>query len=316
LASEKPEPSCPARPLFIEAGVPTGGGMDRSTAFDEWWSKKFDFQKFTHPLYKPLKNLCARGGDPDYLLKLVRFFDEVERPMAKAVQEKRSSRKRIDRPRISIKDNRDLFRHFAWWVILETMPIFVKYGRNLFFESLRGRSSTLRSEQVNSQSDQKRIDESFKAYLTCLEDAAGGIDRAIEKTEAELTSVSTEQMKKLYNELLAFAKDARAMPLGGIVYDYKLYPMNRSKKPSAAWDTFFLLAVTEHLRDVSENPHYLEAARLLEKVTFRKQRTVTNQSRPARLIRKNSEQLIANLKKKYPNWKDHIKQLHEHFRPS
>jgi hypothetical protein len=289
--------------------------MDRSKAFDEWWSKKFGFQKLTHPLYHALKNLHARRGDPDYLLKLVAFFDNIERPIAKSIQEKRSNRKRFTHQKINLKDHRQLFNQFGWWVIIEVMPLFVEYGRNLFFESLRGRSSTLLTKSENSQSDQERINESFKVYIKCLEEAGKRIERAFEKTDAELTSVATEQMNKLLNELLAFAKDVQAFPLGSIVYDYKLYPMNRSKKPSAAWDTFFLLAVTEHLRSKSGNPHYLEAARLLEKISFRKQRT-DNQSKSPRRIQKNAEQLIAKLKKNYTNWKDHIKQLNEHFQPS
>lgn len=78
--------------------------------------------------------------------------------------------------------------------------------------------------------------------------------------------------------------------------------------------SFFLLALTEHLRERSRKPHWLEAQRLLRKLR-------RSQSKPGILERQTAMVRVAKFKREYskpsselfPSWKDLLTLLNEQF---
>jgi hypothetical protein len=122
-----------------------------------------------------------------------------------------------------------------------------------------------------------------------------------EKTNDKSTSGSiTEPAQPSSNPLLTLFK--------------KYPPLNPFKRGNRQddWGSFFLLAITEHLREQGQNrPHYAEAYALLRAVRID---AGIEKSRSATKLPKNTAATrITNVKKAYPDWAQDLSLLRDQY---
>ena len=212
--------------------------MDRQDDFDDWWDITVkDFEKLRHPLYKPLKALHARGGDPRYLLRLVMFFDKIERPFAKKTET--TPRTRATENKNTDGNDIERLRPLAWWVVIEAMPLFLELGKQLGRDSLWRPSTLLTEPAYRAEWVKKQEVKAQEAFFKCLDDSSLAIERAIRKNEQDIKRGISERLDQLRENIQRSNQQVSELPLGNLIYRYKIQPLFGTKKPAATWDTFF-----------------------------------------------------------------------------
>lgn len=259
---------------------------------DNWRTGEF-FS--TTPLTPVFKKLHAAKADLKYVFWLCQIFflwDHFWETQQLRRQQKQKKAKAA--PDVEPDDNKSLLL-FASNLIESTLKYLQEHGH------VDGTLDTL--TLIPSEARRKLIADT--ATYTSGVDLWGPFLKAVREAHNQhLRELREEEDEREKEEL-------ERVPFLKVVKEYRPIQKEKGRKPDP-WGSFFLLAVTQHLREKSKKPHYLTAATLLE--------ILRGLSTGARLIkqgkyhkRKNADEKIRKLKKAHRKWASHLKSAKHTF---
>jgi len=217
-------------------------------------------RRFSHtkPFYENYKTLHSLGADLDYIDFLREFFARGERVVKEILDEQ-------------MKEKR--------WKDLETEKRALS-GRDKYIRVAVNRTIEAIEEKglPNTAEEKKRIQEEVLRYIRW--DDILVLSRNAPKQTATLDWVISElgtNRKSILNYL---------------------YPDFPGRKGADKWGDFFLVALTDHLKEKTHNhrAHYFEAYRLLLKLRNKNHGSAQGH-------REKCKQKVFRFKKDYPRWK-------------
>jgi len=137
-----------------------------------------------------------------------------------------------------------------------------------------------------------------KLGITLDQNARKDMERGIRRTFKERINRQRQEEDFKRRSESVFRKN----PVGGILFEYTSGPLRYSTgRRSDDMGSFFLLALSEHLRKRGGQPRYSLAAKLLQAI----------RNDQAHISRLDAMVRVDKLKKSHPNWKLHVKALND-----
>ncbi len=253
-----------------------------AVVFQAWWNDRGFYSE--HPLYLPFRKLHGFGADLDYvefLCSLMLRFDDFFLIQA--------GKPTVDRQAKSRKAY--LNRHGG-----ELAVLLAHFGRNLIeFTCERIAELYLRDndpKQLLSIADCKAIQGRALERMT---------NRMMDDFETQRQKIVARR-RSLIERLQA---EAQTSPLMKLLLQYSPREYPKRGNQADPWGTFFLLALTEHLREMSGgHPHHEEAMALLKKV-----RGLYGKGSRHKVARSSVAERVRKFKAHYPDWQQDLKIL-------
>lgn len=291
--------------------------MKNHGSYDDWWSRKFGFQKLSHPLYRPLKQLHVLGADLDYVLKLAVFFASTNDSLSQATFSRSKKTDRgIEWP-VFLELYRPLFQSFAFDVYMETLRVAESIVDALRDDARTLAGPSLLSQWADYQANIKRDPPHWpgKSLLVMAEKFGEVRDKVFAEFESKFKKADREKDEEARGKLDEISNTVKASPCGDIIYEYGFAALKPGRgRPAAMWETFFLLAITEHLRKKSPKgkSFYAQAAHLLQNFKPKKNRAGKGPMTTVGLRRTTTER-VAKLKRAHPDWMKHVEHVETYF---
>jgi len=291
--------------------------MATGKEFDEWWEKKFGFRRLSNPIYNPLKRLHALGADLDYVFRLGLFFDKLNASFKDSMGSlPKKSKKGMEW--IKFFDlYRPFFESFAWDVYLETLRVAESILEALREDARILAGSTLLQKMVDGQKNVKREPPTWsgKSLFLMVEKFAEVRDKTFAGFESDFKEADRKKDENARADLAKVENAVTALPSGKIIFEYGFSTLQVGRRrPALMWETFFLLAISEHLRENSGNPHYWEVMLFLSKFNATRTKNAKGHRKSTLQMRRTAGERVAQLKASHPKWKEHLSQLKEHFK--
>lgn len=271
--------------------------MPRGQDFDCWWDNHFGFSKLGNPLYGILRKACDAGANPEFVHQLLKYFQYLNTPLVQTRRSKVPRRTGIDGSRI-VELFEPVYRQFGFWVYLDTLQE---------MERIRNEFLSDATALAEAKSANKQFSYPGKSLISMVQIGAEVVERAINRAKNDVQTASLKTTEKRRKELQDIEASIRAAPLGDVVFEYAFKPIKATGgRPSATWETFILLALTEHLRKATGKPNYLMATRLLKSATRK-------ETKSGRLESRATKERIRKLKKDHPTWKKKLTKLNDYL---
>ncbi|MBI4527174.1 MAG: hypothetical protein HY695_25550 [Deltaproteobacteria bacterium] len=263
--------------------------------FSTWWNKT-QFRTKDHPLYDIFKSLHAAKADIEYLQWLCWcffFWEKREKTKQSLTEPKKKTT-----PVVSVgEENVKPLLLFASNLIEFTLEYLKEYRRV---------DATLDPLTLIPSEARRKLISDVAIYTSGADLWVPFIQSATEAFKEHRMDLQAEESRK-ERELL------RQVPFLKLVKEYQPAEKDTGRKPDT-WAAFFLLAVSEHLREKSRKPDYLKAETLLERLR-------TNAIGPRlakapsslRAKRQKATVRVEQLKKAHPEWPSHVKLLKQCF---
>lgn len=252
--------------------------MNEHSHFDQYWNNQYFYTD--DPRYKPFKKLCGLGGDYEYVDFLCGMLQICEMLW---VREMRGSR----HPSAEIKP--------------KTLPLSLIL--KLYGAMVAGKAFEAIGVPNNRLSP-KQWDEVW-AYAA---------PRFLAIEQINLPIVAHRLTRHEIVERHAALRETITDPLARVLAKYlPPYPFMKGNSQDDS-GSFFLLGITEHMRERTKNgaPHHAVAYALLGAVR-RACDLEIKKPRSAEKIEQTTATRVANLKKKYPDWLNDVIVLRNHF---
>lgn len=266
--------------------------------FQTWWNETYFFRD--DPLYSSYKTLCELGADfqfIDFLCRWLKLGDFLQQmgveQMKRAVTPKHPFVAALSKHREDIQ------------------MLFVKmYGSMVVYYTVEELKFHLVAAAGNV--------EQFKVISQWLAEVSPRVRDKAQKITREawlgLTYMFLQQQAKssqqkrdeLKETQPIYKSDLARMPILEVLREY--YPPVLPKKGNRSdpWGSFFLLAVTEHLREKKCRPCFRGTFRLLKKIGGRSKRS-------ARREKDSAGVRVQRLKQSHPNWRYHFALVKKQF---
>lgn len=264
--------------------------------FQRWWNEKYFYT--SDPLYQSYEKLCRLGADFHYVdflrgwLEMGDFFQRMGvEQMKRAVTPKH--------PFVAV-----LSKHRE-----DIQMLFVKmYGFMVVYYTVEELKSHLAAAAGNV--------EQCKVISQWLDEVSPRVRNEAQKITREAwlgltyafiqqqTNRNQQKKEELKETQPIYKPDLARMPILEVLREY--YPPVLPKRGNKGdpWGSFFLLAVTEHMRENTKHPHFQVAIGLLRKVRSQSGKSAHRETATAR---------VQQLKKSHPNWKYHLTLVKKQF---
>jgi len=272
--------------------------------FQAWWTKTFGFSTGV-PYYREYRDLYLKGADLDYIRSCHVFVWFGDIAYAEANKQRREAKKVGRRkrqiepaapvPKVLESAIKGYYRGYIERTFEKANEInpadpllSLPLSRPLTPPLLQA-PLTPRDVYVAARVEQLRREAAEHAWAYAIE---------------LLRNSQEEERKKEQQEVEAFAKQN---PIAEVIKEYA--PGPERYKEGGHGDlrgSFFLLAVTEHLREKAIKERYLLAARLLKKIRGQDPDSWTEE-------RKRATARVADFKKSHANWNSHLRAFREQF---
>jgi hypothetical protein len=264
--------------------------------FAQWWQANYFYR---NDLYEIFERLYTAGANLDYIrwlcekfLLLDEFSEISQRRLLKKAHKKNG-------PALAIHNKPDprAILIFSGNLIEFTIDYLKQHGLV---------DSTQDTLQIIPSSARQKIISDVAIYTSRLDLLIPFYQRMIESLEThgeELTITQKEDDEDLF----------RRAPLFRLVNEYQ----SRHGTRSDTWGTFFILAITEHLREKTGHRTHHKLAQRLWKICQSSRRVKKrSSSKPPSLERNTANVKISILKNHHPEWSRHLAILEQAFRDS
>ena len=262
--------------------------------FQEWWNQRFFERTFYYEKYRTLHKL---GADLDYVYTVCTLFSEGERLHANIPIPKKDRRQEM---RITLlrPPGDGVIRSFANIVVAFT-------AKQIAEKHLPGKEPwDLLSEEKDAPDI---IDRSLKEF-----------DRLWQEHHRKDWLLRKEKLQK---KLPVFEKACKTFPALRLIPIYDNPGLPKRGNYADPWGTFFLLAITEHLRGNghSHRPHHKDAVELLgilRRELLKEFSAVGGGKRNGsiKVSVKSAGNRINGFKNRHPSWKNDLALIEEQLR--
>lgn len=261
--------------------------------FETWWNENiWDTEPF-RPIYKALYDA---GADLNYV-EFLRWGLKLGDRLAELAQSKNRT-KEVHR--------------------IKGVDTILGFPKDIFIKKLRAYASTLIEFTLDDLRENNKVNSSLDTLSLIpperrrkiISDATQGIT-GLDLLQPFWEQVTEQQeiYRKNQQRLMDEQKGQLSQyPFFSVLEEYAYFEVRRGNQPDP-WGSFFLLAITEHLREKCGNPHYLAVFRLL--------RTLRGQPPGSRHAnRLTATNRVSQLKKDYPKWQYHLQLIKKQFAKS
>jgi len=284
-------------------GALEGEGMEEKKDFDIWWGRRHGFGKGVHTPYAIYKKLHQAGADFEYI-------DFLQSVFRSGYMGRKIAKERIDNEIKKLKnaDSPSSATDYRQWSMLK---------RQMLFDSIQETPS--KPPHYHYKTVRKWVKDSIgpviKDYFVKTGILLEGVEREklIDRMASNLSASHKKQQKKAAKEKVGLTSED---PVITVYLDYCYNDLfrdpHKTGKKGDRWGTFFMLGVTEHLRQKSHGkPYYPLAVRLL-----RNTYATLNEPMENPLTDRNAMMRIRDLKKSRLNkWKRDLKILEKQLYP-
>jgi hypothetical protein len=272
--------------------------MKQKIDLDSWWDKRYGFEKLANPLFSIYQELNRIGADLDYIDFLQRFFVAFYRSRWSLFEwiENEVKRRRTEDTLQPVD--------YSHWSPLE---------RQMLFHTIKKQPSKPRSyhhkaltkwfeETIDPVIEDHFIKTGFFIEGTARKKLVTYLVSLAKSTEKEQQETRRKDMDAL----------SKRDPVEAIFREYLFsQPSYKEGRKGDLWGTFFLLAITEHLRKLkSGKPNYSLACKLLDLI-----RDKANERKEEGSSGDKAKWRIRNLKVSSPEWNRHLKILEKRIFP-